>query len=67
MVRLTTITLNALPAEMYSTVKLEATRDPGISLEHIQQDEENDLHQSFRKDVSYEKGPRAQKVSRVEL
>ena len=34
--RLTTIILDALPAEMYSTVKLEAVRDPNLSLEHIQ-------------------------------
>ena len=33
--RLTTIILDALPAEMYSTVKLEAVRDPDLSLEHI--------------------------------
>ena len=34
--RLTTIVLDALPAEMYSTVKLEAIRDPDLSLEQIQ-------------------------------
>ena len=34
--RLTTIILDALPAEMYSTVKLEAIRDPDMSLEQIQ-------------------------------
>ena len=34
--RLITIILDALPAEMYSTVKLEAVRDPDLSLEHIQ-------------------------------
>ena len=34
--RLPTIILDALPAEMYSTVKLEATRDPDLSLEPIQ-------------------------------
>ena len=34
--RLTTIIHDALPAEMYSTVKLEAIRDPDLSLEHIQ-------------------------------
>ena len=34
--RLTTITLDALTAEMYSTVKLEAILDPDLSLEHIQ-------------------------------
>ena len=34
--RLTTIILHALPAEMYSTVKLEAIRDPDLSLEHVQ-------------------------------
>ena len=34
--RLPTILLDALPAEMYSTVKLEAIRDPDLSLEHIQ-------------------------------
>ena len=34
--RLTTIIPDALPAEMYSTVKLEAIRDPDLSLEHIQ-------------------------------
>ena len=35
--RLTTIIiLEALPAEMYSTEELEATRDPGLSLEQIQ-------------------------------
>ena len=33
----TTIILDALPHEMYSTVKLEAIRDPGLSLEQIQQ------------------------------
>ena len=36
MERLTTIILDALPAEMYSTVKLEAVRDPDFSLKHIQ-------------------------------
>ena len=34
--RLTTIILDALPADMYSTVKLEAIRDPELSLEQIQ-------------------------------
>ena len=34
--RLTTIILDALPAEMFSTVKLEAIRDPDLSLEDIQ-------------------------------
>ena len=34
--RLTTIILDALPAGMYSTVKLEARRDPDLSLEQIQ-------------------------------
>ena len=34
--RLTTIILDVLPAEMHSTVKLEAIRDPNLSLEHIQ-------------------------------
>ena len=34
--RLTTIILDALPAEMYSTVKLEAIRDPDLSVEQIQ-------------------------------
>ena len=34
--RLTTIILDALPAETYSTVKLEAIRDPDLSLEQIQ-------------------------------
>ena len=34
---LTTMTLDEFPAEMYSTVKLEAIRDPDLSLEHIQQ------------------------------
>ena len=33
---LTTIILDALPAEMYSTVKLEAIRDPDLSLEQIE-------------------------------
>ena len=33
--RLTTITLDALPAGMYSTVKLEVVRDPDLSLERI--------------------------------
>ena len=32
---LTTIILDALPAEIYSTVKLEAIRDPDLSLEQI--------------------------------
>ena len=35
MERLTTIILDALPAEMYSTVKLEAILDPDLSLEQI--------------------------------
>ena len=35
--RLTTIIFDDLPAETYSTVKLEAIRDPGLSLEQIQQ------------------------------
>ena len=34
--RLTTTILDALPAEMYLIVKLEAVRDPDLSLEHIQ-------------------------------
>ena len=34
--RLATIILDALPSEMYSTVKLEAIRDPNLSLEQIQ-------------------------------
>ena len=34
--RLTTVIIDALPAEMYSTVKLEAVRDPDLSLEQIQ-------------------------------
>ena len=34
--RLTTIILDALPADMYSTVKLGAIRDPDLSLEQIQ-------------------------------
>ena len=34
--RLTTIILDALPAEMYSTMKLEAIRDLDLSLEQIQ-------------------------------
>ena len=34
--RLTTIILDALPAKIYSIVKLEAIRDPGLSLEQIQ-------------------------------
>ena len=34
--RLTTIILDALPAEMYSTVRLEVVRDPDLSLEKIQ-------------------------------
>ena len=34
--RLTTIILDALLDEMYSTVKLEAIRDPDLSLEQIQ-------------------------------
>ena len=34
--RLTPIILDALPAKMYSTVKLEAIRDLDLSLEHIQ-------------------------------
>ena len=33
---LTTIILDALPAEMYSTIKLEAIQDPDLSLEQIQ-------------------------------
>ena len=35
--RLSTIILDAWPAKMYSTVKLEAIRDPDLSLEQIQQ------------------------------
>ena len=34
--RLDTIILDALPAEMYTTVRLEAVRDPDLSLEQIQ-------------------------------
>ena len=34
--RSTTIILDALPVEMYSTVKPEAKRDPDLSLEQIQ-------------------------------
>ena len=34
--RLTTIILDALPADMYSTVKLEAIPDPDLSFEQIQ-------------------------------
>ena len=54
--RLTTITLDALPAEMYSTVKLEEIEDPDLSLEQVQRmHDENDLRQSFGKVVSDEK------------
>ena len=49
----TTIILDTLPAEMYSTVKLEAIRDPDLSLDST--DDENDLHQSFGKVVSDKK------------
>ena len=64
--RLTTIILDALPAEIYSTVKLEAIRDPNLSLEQIQRmDDENDLHQSLGKGVSDENESRVQKVSRA--
>ena len=35
--RLTTIIIDVLPADMYSTVKLEAIREPGLSLKQIQQ------------------------------
>ena len=34
--RLTTIILNTFPADMHSTVKLEAIRDLDLSLEQIQ-------------------------------
>ncbi|CAN0450095.1 unnamed protein product [Ascophyllum nodosum] len=34
--RMTTIILDALPGDMYSTVKLEAIRDPDLSLEQTQ-------------------------------
>ena len=34
--RLNTTIPDALPAEMYSTVKFEAIQDPDLSLEHIQ-------------------------------
>ena len=34
--RLTTVILDVLPTEMHSTVKLEAIRDPDLSLEQIQ-------------------------------
>ena len=34
--RLTTIILDALPADMYSAVKIEAILEPDLSLEHIQ-------------------------------
>ena len=34
--RLTTLILDALPAEMYLALNLEAIRDPDLSLEHIQ-------------------------------
>ena len=34
--RLATITLDALPAEMYSSAKLEAIWDPNLSLKQIQ-------------------------------
>ena len=34
--RLTTITLDALPAEKYSTIKIQVIRDPNLSLEEIQ-------------------------------
>ena len=33
---LTTMILDAFPAEMYSTVKLEAILDPDLSLKHVQ-------------------------------
>ena len=52
---LNTIILDALLAEMYLTVKLEAIRDLDLSLEQIRTDDENDLHQSFEKGVSYKK------------
>ena len=56
--RLTTIIFDALQVGKHSTVKLK-TRDPDLSLEQIQQINEDNFHQSFfRKVVSYQKEPR---------
>ena len=57
---LTTTIHDALPAEMYSTVKLEAIRDPDLSLEQIQRMMRTLFHQSFGKVLSDEKESRVQ-------
>ena len=45
--RLTTIILDALPAEEYSTIKFQPIRDPDLSLEEIMSIIKTFFHQSF--------------------
>ena len=52
--RLTTTILDASPAKMYSTVKLEAIQ-PRLEFRTDSTNDENDLHLAFGKGVSYEK------------
>ena len=63
--RLTTRVFDALLAEMYSIVKLQAILDHNLSLEQIQQMMRAIFIKSFGKGVSYEKEPRVRNVSRV--
>ena len=52
--RLTTTILDALPEEMYFTVKRQSVRDPDLGLEEIIGDE-NNLYQPFGEVVSSQK------------
>ena len=45
--RLTAIVLDALTAEKYPTIKIQAIRDPGLSLKEINKYDEDDLHESY--------------------
>ena len=58
--RLTTIILDALPAEMYLKSKTSSDTRPRFEFRKDSTDSENDLHQSFGKVISDEKESRVQ-------
>ena len=62
--RLTTIIFDALRAEMYSTVRLGAIRDPDLSLEQIQRMMRT-IFINHSERMCYEKESIIQKVSRA--
>ena len=52
--RLITIILDALPAEKYLTIKIQATKDPDLSSDEIESMIKS-IYQPFGKIVSYQK------------